>query len=453
MTEANTLIANSESLIDSVLEALEDNDKQVLQDAFVNLEASEIVHLLESIPDSLRGQLWRYIPEDLNGEVLVELGDVARVSLAKNLDHEQVIDAVSDLDTNDLADVVDTLPDDIGDAIRQSLDFHGLKNLEACLAFAEDTAGRLMETDAVAIRSDVSLETILRYFRMKERLPEHTMGLMVIDREGHFLGELPLSQLIVRNPERLVSEVMETEVLSIPPEMPQNELAVLFRERDLTSIPVVDEENKLIGRITLEDMIEIIDEEADHQILGAVGLDEEEDLFSPVLPSAKRRLFWLGINLATAFLAAWVIGLFEATLEKIVALAVLMPIVASMGGIAGTQTLTLMIRGLAMGKITSSNSRWLAYKEITISIISGVVWAIVVGIVSYLWFEQVKISLILGAAMIINLVVASISGFAIPVLMKKIGIDPALAGGVVLTTATDVIGFISFLGLATIFLL
>lgn len=385
--------------------------------------------------------------------MLVELGDVARVSLAKHLDQELVVEAVSDLDTNDLADVVDTLPDEFGDAIRQSLDFNGLQNLEACLAFEEDTAGRLMETDTIAIRSDISLEAILRYFRIKETIPQHTMRIMVIDRDGTFLGELPLSELIIRNPERLVSEVMDTDALSVPPEMPQNEVAVLFREHDLTAVPVVDSENKLIGRITLDDMIEILDEEADRQILGAVGLDEEEDLFSPVLPSAKRRLFWLGINLATAFLASWVIGLFEGTLDKVVALAVLMPIVASMGGIAGTQTLTLMIRGLAMGKITTSNSRWLAYKEITISVVSGVVWAIVVGFISFLWFNDIRISLVLGAAMIINLFTAAVAGIAIPLLMKKAGIDPALAGGVALTTATDVIGFVSFLGLATIFLL
>jgi len=453
MTEVNTLITKSQSLTDSVLEALVNHNEETLQNTFLNLEASEIVHLLESIPDSLRGGLWEYIPEDLNGEVLVELGDVARVSLAKYLDHGQVVEAVSDLDTNDLADVVDTLPDEFGHAIRQSLDFHGLQNLEACLAFEEDTAGRLMETDAIAIRSDVSLEAILRYLRTKETIPDYTMGLMVIDREGRFLGELPLTELITRHPESLVSDVMDTEALSIPPEMPQNELAVLFREHDLTSIPVIDDESKLIGRITLDDMIEILDEEADRQILGAVGLDEEEDLFSPVLPSAKRRLFWLGINLATAFLASWVIGLFEDTLDKVVALAVLMPIVASMGGIAGTQTLTLMIRGLAMGKISTSNSRWLAYKEITISVVSGIVWAIVVGFISYLWFKDIRISLVLAAAMMINLVIAAIAGFAIPLLMKKAGIDPALAGGVALTTATDIIGFVSFLGLATLFLL
>jgi magnesium transporter len=453
MTEVSPLITNAPGLIDSVIEALEGNDKQTLHQIFSNLEASEIAHLLESLPDSFRGRLWQYIPEDRNGDVLVELGDVARVSLAKYLDHEQVVEAVSSLDNNDLADVVDTMPNEIGDAIRQSLDFHGLRNLEATLAFPEDSAGRLMETEAVAIRSDVTLETVLRYLRSRQMIPEHTLGLMVIDREGHFLGELPLSELLIRDPSLVVSDVMKTDVPSISPELSQSELAILFRDRDLVSIPVVDANKKLIGRVTLDDMNDVMNEEADHHILGAVGLDEDEDLFSPILPSAKRRLFWLGINLATAFLAAWVIGLFEDTLEKVVALAVLMPIVASMGGIAGTQTLTLMIRGLATGKISSSNSRWLAYKEITISIISGIVWALVVGLVSYLWFHDIRISGVLGAAMIINLLVAALSGFGIPLFMKKIGIDPALAGGVVLTTATDVIGFMSFLGLATIFLL
>ena len=452
MTEINVLTVKP-NLIDSVIEALEENDKEKLQQLFENLEAVEIAHVLESLPDALRVPLWRFIPEDRNGEVLAELGDIAKISLAKSLDNEQVVEAVSNLDNNDLADVVDTLPDDISDAIRQSLDYHGLRNLEATLAFDEGTAGRLMETEAIAIRSDVTIETILRFLRSKKKIPEHTLGLMVVDREGRFLGELPLSELLISLPSQLVYEVMKIDTLSISAELPQSELTVLFREYDLVSVPVVDEDRKLIGRVTLDDMIDVMHEEAAHQILGAVGLDEEEDLFSPVLPSAKRRLFWLGINLATAFLAAWVIGLFEATLEKIVALAVLMPIVASMGGIAGTQTLTLMIRGLATGKISTTNSRWLAYKEITISIISGLVWAMVVGLVSYLWFKDIRISIVLGAAMIINLIVAAFSGFIIPLLMKRVGIDPALAGGVVLTTATDVVGFVSFLGLATIFIL
>lgn len=453
MTEVNPLIVNTPNLIDSVLKSLDDNDKFALQQIFIDMEAAEIAHLLESIPDSLRGRLWRFIPEDRNGEVLVELGDVARQSLASFLEHEQIVDAVSNLDNNDLAEVVDTLSNDIGDAIRQSLDYQGLQNLEATLAFPEGSAGRLMETEAVSIRSDITLETVLRFLRAKESIPKHTVGFMVVDREGFFLGELPLSELLTRKPSEMVSDVMNTDALSISPEMTESDLAILFKDHDLVSVPVVDKNGKLIGRVTLDDMVDVMNEQADHHILGAVGLDEDEDLFAPIIPSTKRRLFWLGINLATAFLAAWVIGLFQGTLQQVVALAVLMPIVASMGGIAGTQTLTLIIRGLATGKISSSNARWLAYKEITISAISGIVWAIVVGIISYFWFNDIKISYVLGAAMIINLLIAAVSGFGIPLFMKKMGIDPALAGGVVLTTATDVIGFMSFLGLATIFLL
>jgi len=453
MSEIFELKANTPELIDAVIEALEDYNKEVLNEIFSDLEAGEIAHLLESLPDALRSQLWSFIPEDRNGDVLFELGDVARSSLASNLEHEQIIEAVSNLDNNDLADVVDTLPEEIGEAIRQSLDDDGLQSLENTLSFPEDSAGRLMETEAIAIRSDITLETVLRFLRIRESIPDHTDGLMVIDRQRVFQGELPISDLLTGNPNALVQDMMDKEALYVTPTTTQRELAIMFRDLDLVSIAVVDNDGVLLGRVTLDDMLDIMHEEADHQILGAVGLDEDEDLFSPILPSAKRRLFWLGINLATAFLAAWVIGLFEATLEKIVALAVLMPIVASMGGIAGGQTLTLIIRGLATGKISSGNARWLAYKEIAISGISGITWAVVVGLVSYVWFTDIRISLVLAASMIINLLIAALSGFGIPMLMKRLGIDPALAGGVVLTTATDVIGFVSFLGLATLFLL
>lgn len=453
MSEIFELKANTPELIDAVIEALEDYNKEVLNEIFSDLEAGETAHLLESLPDGLRSQLWGFIPEDRNGDVLFELGDVARSSLASNLEHEQIIEAVSNLDNNDLADVVDTLPEEIGEAIRQSLDDDGLQSLENTLSFPEDSAGRLMETEAIAIRSDITLETVLRFLRIRESIPDHTDGLMVIDRQRVFQGELPISDLLTGNPNALVQDMMDKEALYVTPTTTQRELAIMFRDLDLVSIAVVDNDGVLLGRVTLDDMLDIMHEEADHQILGAVGLDEDEDLFSPILPSAKRRLFWLGINLATAFLAAWVIGLFEATLEKIVALAVLMPIVASMGGIAGGQTLTLIIRGLATGKISSGNARWLAYKEIAISGISGVTWAVVVGLVSYFWFADIRISLVLAASMIINLLIAALSGFGIPMLMKRLGIDPALAGGVVLTTATDVIGFVSFLGLATLFLL
>ena len=371
----------------------------------------------------------------------------------EELDVGSIVEAASGLDTPDLATIIEALPDKMGDAIRETLDYQGIQQLDAALSFPEDSAGRLMSTEAVAIRAEISLETVLRYLRRRESIPPHTSGIMVIDREDRFLGELPLSALLTRQPDELVANLMNTEVRAISPYLDQRELAKIFQEQNLVSIAVVDEENKLIGRVTIDDVIQIIHGEANHQILGNVGLDEEEDLFSPIAKSASRRAFWLGINLATAFLAAYVIGLFEATLQKVVALAVLMPIVASMGGIAGSQTLTLIIRGLALNMISSANSRWLAYKEIAIAILNGVIWAVVVGAIAYLWFGETRISLILGTAMIINLFAAAVSGVLIPLAMKRFGIDPALAGSVVLTTVTDVVGFMSFLGLATLFLI
>ncbi len=440
-------------LIDSVMELLDKEDFKTLSELLDSLESAEITHTLESLPDKQRARLWKSVPDELKGDVLSHLGEVARLSLVDNIDPVDVVNAASALEANDLAEVIETLPAEIGVEIRESLDYRGLQKLEAALAFPENSAGRLMDTEAVSVRNDVCLETVLRFLRRKESLPNHTLGLMVVDRDGRFLGELPLSALLTRQPETEVSEVMNPDALRIKPDMDQHELAILFRDHDLVSVAVVDEDEKLIGRVTIDDIVDVMQDEADRQILGAAGLDEDEDLFAPVLPSAKRRALWLGVNLATAFLAAWVIGLFEATLDKVVALAVLMPIVASMGGIAGSQTLTLIIRGLALGHISSSNTRWLAYKEITISILNGFIWAVVVGIVSYLWFNDIRISSILGVAMIINLLSAAFAGVVIPLIMQKTGIDPALAGSVVLTTVTDVVGFMSFLGLATVFLL
>lgn len=446
-------IEQHRDLIDTTSELLAKGDDQALSGILTLLEAGEIAHLMESFPEASRSALWKLVPEETSGEVLVELGGAARQSLVDELDTETLIEATINLDTPDLAVVIEDLPEDISDAVRESLDYHGLKQLEATLAFAEGSAGRLMTTEAVSVRADISLETVLRYLRRRESLPDQTSGLMVVDRDGLFLGELPLSALLTHQPETLVSEVMNTDARQVTPDLPERELASLFRDNDLVSVAVVDEQGILIGRITVDNVLQIIHDEADHQILGAVGLNEEEDLFAPVFKSTARRAFWLGINLATAFLAAWVIGLFEATLQKVVALAVLMPIVASMGGIAGSQTLTLIIRGLALGTISSSNTRWLAYKEIAIAVLNGVIWAVVVGGISYLWFSDPIISAVLGAAMIANLFAAALSGVAIPLAMKRLGIDPALAGSVVLTTVTDVVGFMSFLGLATIFLL
>jgi len=453
MTEATLpLKSDQPSLTTELVNAIENSDKDVFSSIFQNLNAVESAHLLETIPDAMRPRLWKYIPETLHGDVLVNLKKVARVSLADSLDSDKVINAVSGLQSSDLAKVIDTLPGGITEAIRESLDYQGIQDLDAALAFPENSAGRLLELKIIAIRSDVTLETVLRYLRGRASIPSHTTSLMVVDRNNVFQGELSLSALLTENTSSTVEALMNREALSVTPEMSKTDLAIFFEEHDLVSVPVVDSERRLLGRITVDSMVNLIHKTADQQIYGAVGLDEGEDLFAPIIPSAKRRLFWLGLNLCTAFLAAWVIALFQGVLDKVVALAVLMPIVASMGGIAGGQTLTLIIRGLSTGTISSANARWLAHKEIAISIISGFTWAIVVGIVSYLWFADARISAILGVAMIINLLAAAISGYGIPLIMKKVNIDPALAGGVVLTTATDVIGFVTFLGLATIFL-
>jgi magnesium transporter len=453
MSDDITITEHDTALIDSAIELLKTDKLTELSELLASQEPAEIAHLLESIPDIMRSRLWAQISDDVKGEILSHMGEVALVSLVDNIDQEDVVNATADLDASELAGVIEAMPDNIGEAIRESLDYRGLRELDAALAFPEDSAGRLMNTEAVSVRADVDLETVLRYLRFRKSLPDHTVGLMVVDREGHFLGELPLSMLLTCQPDTLVSEVMDPEAERVRPEVEKRALAMLFRDHDLVSVAVVDEDEKLIGRVTIDDIVDVIQDEADRQILGAAGLDAEEDMFAPVLPSARRRAIWLGINLGTAFLAAWVIGLFEATLDQVVALAVLMPIVASMGGIAGSQTLTLIIRGIALGHVSSSNTRWLAYKEIAISVLNGCIWALVVGAISYLWFHEILISGVLAAAMIITLLSAALSGVVIPLLMEKTGIDPALAGSVVLTTVTDVIGFMSFLGLATLFLL
>jgi magnesium transporter len=357
------------------------------------------------------------------------------------------------MDTPYLAEVVDEAPPELREAILESLGAEELAGVQDALSYPEDSAGRLMVREWAAVRADVSLDAVKGYLLKRGSLPHRTTSLMVVNREGMYLGKLSLELLLTKSPHLIVSDVMDTTAVFVNVLTPLSEVAALFQLRDLIYLPVIDDEHKLVGRINLDDAIGLIRTEAEQPMMHMAGLEVDEDLLAPVSTSVRRRLFWLGINLGTAFLAAWVIGLFEATLDRIVALAVLMPIVASMGGIAGSQTLTLAIRGLALGQITDANTRWLAVKEVSISVINGMVWAVVVGIVSWIWFKHIGIALILGAAMIINLLAAAISGLMIPLLLNRFGMDPALSGSVVLTTVTDVVGFMSFLGMATIFLL
>ncbi|GAB4344668.1 MAG: magnesium transporter [Gammaproteobacteria bacterium] len=417
------------------------------------LHPAEIALLLESLPPAQRSVVWELVDEESDGEVLSHLNDEVRAKLLEEYDASEVVAATEGLEDDDIADILQDLPDTVIREVLNSLDKQDRQRIEAVLSYPEDTAGGLMSTDTLTVRPDVTLDVVLRYLRMRGDIPELTDNLIVVNRNDRYLGLLSLTDLLTKDPALRVGQVMERDVEGIPADLPAAEVAKRFEQRDLISAPVVDEHRKLLGRITVDDVVDVIKETADQRLLSMAGLDEEEDLFAPVLASTRRRAIWLGVNLVTAFLASWVIGLFEATLDKVVALAVLMPIVASMGGNAGTQTLTLTIRGLALGQVGGANATWLLARELAVGTLNGVLWALIVAAVAIAWFGDYSIGLIIGLAMIINLVAAALAGLTIPLLLKRLGIDPALAGTVALTTVTDVVGFLAFLGLASLYLL
>lgn len=418
------------------------------------LQPAEIAHLLESLPHKERELVWNLVDAEYDGEVLAYLHEGVREQLIRLMDAGELVAAMGNLDTDDLADLIRDLPVAITREVVKSLDQQRRDRLEKALSFPEDSAGGLMNTDTVTVRPEMTLDVVIRYLRrLKDGLPDITDNLIVVNRKGHYLGVLYLTDLLTHDPEDSVAEAMTLDVQAIPATWSAREVATRFEQHDLVTAPVVDETGSLLGRITVDDVMDVIREEADHQFLGQAGLSETDDMFAPVLLSARRRALWLGVNLLTAFLAAWVIGRFEATIQQIVALAVLMPVVASMGGIAGTQTLTLTIRALAVGQLSIKNARWLLWKEMAVAAINSVIWALVVAVTAKLWFHDTNIALVIGAAISINLLVAALSGALLPLLLDRLGIDPALAGGVILTTVTDVVGFLAFLGLATLFLL
>ncbi len=418
------------------------------------LQPAEIAHLLESLPHKERELLWNLVDAEYDGEVLAYLHDDVREQLIALMDAGELIAAIGTLDTDDLADLIQDLPLAITREVVKSLDQQRRDRLEKALSYPEDSAGGLMNSDTVTVRPEMTLDVVIRYLRrLKDGLPDITDNLIVVDRKGRYLGVLYLTDLLTHDPEDSVAEAMTLDVQAIPATWSAREVATRFEQHDLVTAPVVDEEGNLLGRITVDDVMDVIREEADHQFLGQAGLSETEDMFAPVILSARRRALWLGINLLTAFLAAWVIGRFEDTIQQIVALAVLMPVVASMGGIAGSQTLTLAIRGLALGQLTSNNSRWLLMKELAVAAINSVIWALVVALIAWVWFSDPEIALVIGAAISIDLLAAALAGALLPLALERFGIDPALAGGVILTTVTDVVGFLAFLGLATLFLL
>jgi magnesium transporter len=452
MTEAAETQTTS-SRLELLTQALDRGAAGSISQMLASLHAGEIGDLLESFPQGPREILWELVEPHDRGEVLLEVNDEVRAGLIGMMENEQLVAAAEGLDTDDLADLITDLPRAVTREVLRSMDKQNRDRLEVVLHYPEDTAGGLMNVDTVTVRANVTLDVVLRYLRLHPDVPETTDTLFVVNRDDIYQGILRLSTLLTNDPELFVAEVMDSGVQAIPCDMADDEVARLFEDRDLLSAPVVDPDGRLLGRITIDDVVDVIREDAEHSLLSMAGLDEEGDTFAPVITSARRRAVWLGINLFTAFLASWVIGLFQATLQQVVALAVLMPIVASMGGIAGSQTLIIVIRGMALGQVGSSNARWLMIKELAVTAVNGFVWALVVALLATLWFNDIDIGLIIAVALIINLVCAAIAGFSIPFALKRMNIDPAHAGTVILTTITDVVGFMVFLGLGTIFLM
>jgi magnesium transporter len=417
-----------------------------------SLHPAEIALLLESLPPAQREVVWEFVDPELEGSVLVELNDGVRQALIEGMEAEELVAAAEGMEVDDLADLVGDLPETVTLQLLRSMDQQDRERLRTVLAWPEDSAGGLMNTDTVSVRADVTLEVVLRYLRMRGELPPRTDSLFVVDRTDRYLGTMTLTQLITGDPDVTVGDTLDTEAPRIEPQLPAQEVAQLFQDRDLVSAAVVGADGKLLGRITIDDVVDVIREEAEHSVFSMAGLRDEEDLFAGIIPSTQRRLLWLGINLITAFMAAAVVRSFEGTIEKVAALAALMPIVASMGGIAGTQTVTLIIRGLALGQVQWSNARWLLFKEIAVGGLNGLIWAGVVGAVTIVWFETWRIAAIIAAAMLINLLAAAAVGVLVPLALRRMKIDPALSAGVILTTFTDCIGFATLLGLASLFL-
>lgn len=438
--------------LQTVYDALHEGDTAALRTVLEEMHPAEVATVLESLPADEREEAWEEVPLEISGEVLTQVNENVRATLIDAMDSEELIAATEHLDTDDLADLLPDMPEAVIQQLLITMDEQNRQRLETVLPYPEDSAGGLMNVDTVTVRADITLDVVLRYLRRRGSIPETTDNLVVVDRDGLYLGLLPITELITKKPDQSVAEVMQRDIEPIRADIDAEEVARLFEQRDLVTAPVVDADGRLLGRITIDDVVDVIRERADHSFMGMAGLTEEEDIFAPVIQSSRRRAVWLGINLLTAFLASWVIGLFDATIDQLVALAVLMPIVASMGGIAGSQTLTLVIRAMALGQIGTSNARTLLGKELAVGFLNGVVWAVVIAAVAAAWFDNGALGLVIGAAIVVNLVVAALSGALIPLALKRLGADPALAGSVVLTTVTDVVGFFAFLGLAALFL-
>lgn len=415
------------------------------------MNASEIAHMLESSPPKQRNLLFSLLKTEEEGDVLFELGEEIQQDLISNISDEELAEAVKELELDEIVDILQNLPEERMKMILSSMSKIDRKRIEIGLTFPENTAGGLLNTDVISVRPDNSIDLVISYLRDQKKLPDSTDKIFVVNDDNEYLGELSIGEIVTKEPKMIVREIMQTESPALNVNMEDKEVATIFERNDLVSSAVVDDQGKLLGRITIDDVVDVIREDADQNLLGMAGV--AEDTFAPPGRAAKSRVFWLSMNLITAFIAASTINLFQDAIDKVVYLAVLMPIVASMGGVAATQTLTIVLRGLTLEQINTSNIGWLFKRELAVSIINGIVLSILVGFSTFFWFGDKILAILISCALVINLISSVIAGILVPLVLRKINQDPAIGGSVVVTTVTDVIGFISFLGLATIYLI
>jgi len=434
-------------------EPLPASAQTVLRGQLDELHPADIAFILESLPLDDRLAIWQLVRADRDGEILLEVSDAVRDSLIADMDRHEILAAVEPLDADELADLVEDLPTSVLPELMASLDSQQREQVQSALSFKEDELGALMDFEMVTIREDVSLEVVLRYLRRWDELPPQTDKLFVINQDNLLTGVLPLHWLLVNSPDKMVSEVMAPDVNTFQPTDDAYEVAQAFERYDLVTAPVVDARGHLIGRITVDAMVDVIREESEAEMLGRAGLREDEDIFASVWASLRNRWLWLALNLMTAFIASRVISLFEGSIERLVALAALMPIVAGIGGNSGNQTITMIVRAMALNQISPDSARRLWRKELSVSLLNGLVWGGVIGVVAWLLYDSAALGLVMTAAMTLNLLLAAFAGVGIPMMMTRFGRDPALGSSVLITAMTDSGGFFIFLGLATIFLM
>ena len=445
---------HSEKKLGQLISDLERDQITSIQQTLTSLHPPEIARLLESLTPGKRKIIWQLVDQDDEGDVLKELVEDVRQNLIGEMDATELIAATQDMELDDLADLLVDLPETVTEQVITALDRQDQIRLESVMSYDEDTAGGLTNPRIISVRRGITIEVLMRYLKRLNKLPEHTNYIYIVNRNDEYLGALKLVDLFLEDKNKPIETIMDESVKAMLADVDVKQVAIDFQNLDLISMPVTDEKNRLLGQITVDDVVDVIQDQVNSEIFNMAGLDDEDDIFAPVILSTKRRAVWLGMNLIAAFVVAGAIGLFQEILQQIVILAVLMPIVASMGGVAGNQTLILVIRGIAMGKIQRSNARKLLVKESSVALLNGLTWSIVVSVLAVVLFQTTwAIGLIVGAAMLLNIFASAIAGVAIPFLLKKMGIDPALAGGVLMITLTDVLGFVTFLGLATLFLL